>query len=278
MSHADIVAEYYDANTEPFYLRRWDREDIHFGLFDGYERTLSGALKAMTHAIVAPARISAADTVLDAGCGVGGAALDLNRDIGCHVVGVTISSRQVDLARERAAAAGITRLEFLQADCARHLPLPDASVDVVMTIEAACHFDDKKRFLEECRRVLRPDGQIVGSDWIRVPALRLASIQSEAVLRVERAWRLANLYSMAEWLDVLHDIGFEIIATQDFGELVKPNAELLLRAQRELLLEAAAHRGARQRTQLWLEQYESLWQAWNDNLFSIGRFHARARA
>ena len=54
--HAARVARYYDENTAPFYLRYWDDEDIHFGLFDSSSETRRGAslkdaLKAMTSAI-----------------------------------------------------------------------------------------------------------------------------------------------------------------------------------------------------------------------------------
>lgn len=44
------------------------------------------------------------------------------------------------------------------------LPLPDASVDVVMSIEAISHYYDVNRFLDECARVLRPGGWLVISD------------------------------------------------------------------------------------------------------------------
>ena len=44
------------------------------------------------------------------------------------------------------------------------LPLPDASVDVVMSIEAISHYYDVDRFLDECARVLRPGGWLVISD------------------------------------------------------------------------------------------------------------------
>jgi SAM-dependent methyltransferase len=44
------------------------------------------------------------------------------------------------------------------------LPIPDASVDVVMSIEAISHYYDVNRFLDECARVLRPGGWLVISD------------------------------------------------------------------------------------------------------------------
>ena len=121
----------------------------------------------MTRAIVAPARIAADEVVVDAGCGVGGAAIEIARRYGAQVVGVTVSPVQVALARERAERAGIgERVRFLEGDCSTCLPFADHTVDVVVTIEAACHFADKPRFLAECARVLKPGGRVLIVDML----------------------------------------------------------------------------------------------------------------
>src|SRR5262249_46213404 len=127
--HGRRVAGYYDDSTEAFYHRYWDSEDIHFGLFEpgADTRDLRAALKRMTRAVAGPARIGAGDVVIDAGCGTGGAALDLSRALGCQVVGLTVSDRQVELARFAAAEARLSdRVRFERADCADGLPFDDA--------------------------------------------------------------------------------------------------------------------------------------------------------
>jgi SAM-dependent methyltransferase len=55
------------------------------------------------------------------------------------------------------------RVVPLRAD-ASHLPLPSASADIVLSIEAISHYYDVDRFLDECARVLRPGGWVVISD------------------------------------------------------------------------------------------------------------------
>ena len=272
--HADSVAAYYDAHTDPFYLRLWDQHDIHFGLFGDETTDLQSALKAMTRAIVAPAAIQPGEYVVDAGCGVGGAAFDVAREHGARVLGLTISSRQVEIARVRAEAAGLTeRVEFVVADCSSRLPVDDESVDVIMTIEAACHFADKARFLRECYRALRLGGRLVGSDWMR--SVHSHGETADAALsRVEASWHLAELATGEEWRALLLRSGFVLRECEDFGLSVRPNAHLLAHARLDLLLESARDREPDPVVREWLEQCGGLSYVWEAGWFSIARWVA----
>ncbi|MFN2428062.1 MAG: methyltransferase domain-containing protein [Candidatus Binatia bacterium] len=277
-SQAHRVSAYYDANTQPFYLERWHPEDVHFGLFpDGADpRDHHTGVKCMTQHLVAPAAISAGDFVLDAGCGVGGASLDIARTTGAHVLGVTISKLQVDLASERARVAGLGDFaRFELADCSTHLPLGDASVDVVVTIEAACHFDDKPNFLRECRRVLKPGGRLVGSDWMAKAGIGSDEYR-EFIQPVCSAWHLAGLETPRRWREMLDAAGFETRDCTDLAEQVLANANILARARLDLMLEVANGCHPPRTAELWAAQYDTLVHAWFERRFTIGRFFAVA--
>ena len=77
------------------------------------------------------------------------------------VVGVELDLMSVEHAQQSYASTA-TNLSFLQGD-ARKLPLPDASVDIVVSFETIEHFYDHDLFLAEVRRVLRPGGRFVVS-------------------------------------------------------------------------------------------------------------------
>lgn len=74
-----------------------------------------------------------------------------------HVTGVDISPEAVSNATEQYAGDNIT---FLQGS-ARAIPLPDASVDVVVSFETLEHLQEQEEMLQEIRRVLRDDGMLI---------------------------------------------------------------------------------------------------------------------
>lgn len=76
-----------------------------------------------------------------------------------HVTGVDISPEAVANAAEQYAGDNIT---FLQGS-ARAIPLPDASVDVVVSFETLEHLHEQEEMLQEIRRVLRDDGMLIMS-------------------------------------------------------------------------------------------------------------------
>jgi SAM-dependent methyltransferase len=271
--HTARVAQYYDRNTEAFYLRTWDDEDIHFGLFTSGSRDRKRALKAMTHSIVASAQLTERDLVVDAGCGVGGAALDIAADTRCQVVGVNVSEVQLHLARTRAEGLGLShRVRFVPSDCSAELPFEDASIDVLMTVEAACHFSDKARFLRECARILRPGGRLVASDWMR--SQQVSPLGAHTLELVVDAWHLASLYSLSEWLKLLESVGFAVRESAEYGETVLENARLLRRAHMDLMLEQANGCHRQEDIDRWSRQYASLAHAWFAGHFTLGRLFA----
>lgn len=77
-------------------------------------------------------------------------------------VAASATGVEIDAAAVAAAAREFGRpgLRYLVGD-ARAIPLPDAAVDVVVSFETLEHFDGQDRFLDECRRVLRPGGLLI---------------------------------------------------------------------------------------------------------------------
>lgn len=109
------------------------------------------------------ARTEGRDAV-EVGCGLGlGAALALCEYGFGSVVGLDIHPDQVRRAEARNAAvrdAHPGRLAYRRG-AAERLPLPDASVDCLFSVEAAQHFPDIPGFAREAARVLRADGRLV---------------------------------------------------------------------------------------------------------------------
>jgi SAM-dependent methyltransferase len=99
--------------------------------------------------------------VLEAGCGEGYGA-DLIAGIARRVVAVDYDEAAVAHVRSRYA-----RVQVMQANLAQ-LPLPDASVDVVVNFQVIEHLWDQAQFVSECARVLRPSGLLMVSTPNRI--------------------------------------------------------------------------------------------------------------
>ena len=99
--------------------------------------------------------------VLEAGCGEGYGA-DLIAGIARRVVAVDYDEAAVAHVRSRYA-----RVQVMQANLAQ-LPLPDASVDVVVNFQVIEHLWDQAQFVSECARLLRPSGLLMVSTPNRI--------------------------------------------------------------------------------------------------------------
>lgn len=161
------VAESYDAWTEDGILEFYWGEHIHLGHYGDppQRRDFIAAKHDFVHEMVrwgGLESLPAGTTVLDVGCGIGGSSRILARDYGFDVTGVTISPQQVQRA-QTLTPAGVTAR--FQVDDALDLSFPDASFDVVWSIEAGPHMPDKQRYAQEMLRVLKPGGILVVADW-----------------------------------------------------------------------------------------------------------------
>ncbi|HAN46968.1 MAG TPA: SAM-dependent methyltransferase [Cyanobacteria bacterium UBA8156] len=163
----ESVAQSYDDWTNDGILEFYWGEHIHLGHY-GYPTQRKNFIEAK-HDFVREmvqwgglAGLPKGTTVLDVGCGIGGSSRILAREYGFSVTGITISPQQVRRAQELTPADVDAKF---QVDDAMALSFPDASFDVVWSIEAGPHMPDKAVFARELLRVLKPGGTLVVADW-----------------------------------------------------------------------------------------------------------------
>jgi SAM-dependent methyltransferase len=152
------------------------------------------------------ASLHAGETVLDLGSGGGIDVLLSARRVGPtgKAYGLDMTDDMLALARENQRKAGLSNVEFLKGEI-EHIPLPDNSVDVVISNCVINLSADKDQVLREAFRVLKPGGRLAVSDVVtrgEVPA----DVRRNMLLWVGC---IAGALQDSEYADKLTAVGFE---------------------------------------------------------------------
>src|SRR5471032_568411 len=145
-------------------------------------------------------------TVLDLGSGGGIDVLLSAKRVGAagKVYGLDMTDEMLALARENQQKAGATNVEFLKGEI-EHIPLPDNTVDVVISNCVINLSGDKRRVIQESFRVLKPGGRFAISDVVVRGAV------PENVRKNMELWIgcVAGALEEKEFISLLSDAGFE---------------------------------------------------------------------
>lgn len=177
----------------------------------------------------AVAALREGEVVLDLGSGGGIDVLLSARRVGPSgkVYGVDMTDEMLDLARANAEKAGATNVEFLKGYI-EEIPLPDESVDVVISNCVINLSTDKTGVLKEMHRVLRPGGRLGISDVVSASELSPA----ERAERGSYCGCIAGALSFQEYTDGLADVGFTDIDVEPTHELVEGMFGAIVRARK----------------------------------------------
>jgi cyclopropane-fatty-acyl-phospholipid synthase len=151
------VAHHYDLKDELYRLFLDDDLQYSCAYFTDPGNSLERAQRDKKAHIAAKLALEPGQRVLDIGCGWGGMALFLHEVAGVDVLGITLSEHQLQIARERAAAAGVSdRVKFELIDYRLVTDRFDRIVSVGMFEHVGARYYDE--FFAKCRELLKPDG------------------------------------------------------------------------------------------------------------------------
>jgi MPBQ/MSBQ methyltransferase len=179
LEEENSVGSAYDEWTAEGILEYYWGEHIHLGYYTEEERARGYLRKDFIQAKYdfvdrmmewggVDQSIANADSlkILDVGCGIGGTSRYLANKVGDKgtVTGITLSKEQVKRGMQLAKERNIPNVDLRVMD-ALNMEFPDNSFDVVWACESGEHMPDKKRYVEEMTRVLKPGGKIVIATW-----------------------------------------------------------------------------------------------------------------
>ena len=168
------------------------------------------------------------ETVLDLGSGAGVDAFLAAREVGPEgrVIGVDMTPAMIDRARANAAKGDYTNVEFRLGEI-EHLPVPDGSIDLIISNCVVNLSPEKDQVFREAYRVLKPGGRMLVSDLVLEQPLPRETHESiEAYVGC-----IAGASLRGEYLGFMRDAGFqevEVVREGRYG--VEPVTSIQVRA------------------------------------------------
>jgi arsenite methyltransferase len=169
------------------------------------------------------------ETVLDLGSGAGADVLISARRVGVtgKAIGLDMTDEMLELARANAREAGVGNVEFVKGYI-EDIPLPDASVDVVISNCVINLAADKRKVLAEAARVLRPGGRFAVSDVIADPDM------DDATRTDMQQWTgcIAGALTRERFERALADAGLTDIEVRETHRVHEHASSAIIRARR----------------------------------------------
>jgi arsenite methyltransferase len=169
------------------------------------------------------------ETVLDLGSGAGADVLISAHRVGPtgKAIGLDMTDEMLELARANARESGIDNAEFLKGYL-EEIPLPDDTVDVVISNCVINLSGDKPRVIREAARVLRPGGRFAVSDVIADPDM------DEQTRSDMAAWTgcIAGALTATEFRSALESSGFGEVEITETHRVHEHAASAIIRARK----------------------------------------------
>jgi cyclopropane fatty-acyl-phospholipid synthase-like methyltransferase len=223
----EVVASYYDSHQRQ-YTRFWSEDALHYGFWYATTRTLTDALANTNRFVLDILDINADDVVLDAGCGVAGTAIFIAQTTGARVEGITLSQIQLAIARTKIAAAGVSAMVHVSLQDFQRTSFPDATFTKQFSIESICHANDKRDYLSEAYRLMKPGGRLAIVDAFLADR-DLSSAELRIYANAIDGWAVPNLLRRSEFESALAVAGFVGIKFYDMQAYVWPSIRRIYR-------------------------------------------------
>ncbi len=245
---------------------------LHHGLWSANESPQVAAVQ-LTKELARLAAIEANSQVVDVGCGMGGSSIWLAKHLDCEVTGVTISPVQRRWATTSSMLHGTSaKTNFLCTD-AEQLQLPEASKDVVWSIECTEHLFDKAAFFAKARTWLKPGGRLAICAWLAGHDESAAQTQ-KLCYDVCEGFFCPSLGTQADYEGWFRQAGLEIVHSQIWTKQVLKTWEICRDRVRRTGVRYLAKMLGRDHV-MFLDRFDAILEAYKTGAMEYGCIVAR---
>ncbi|KAH6680594.1 tocopherol O-methyltransferase [Halenospora varia] len=221
----DRIRHHYELASD-YYYSLWG-EHIHHGYFLDPNDTKEVAQIKLISLLIEKSGLKNGSSVLDVGCGIGGTSRYLAKEYNCQVTGVTISGRQVEIAKRLTTEAGGSldekddafklgetsgSVKFIELDAEKmgdHFTA--GTFDVVWISEAMSHLPNKELFFKNAQLLLKEGGKLVVADWFKDEGLSEKAFKDD-ISPIEDGMLLPPLCTMKGYVDFAKLAGLKVLA------------------------------------------------------------------
>ena len=223
------VADYYNS-TQNHYENWWSLKkalSLHYGIWDKGVKSFKDSLLNTNLTLMNLADIRSTDRVLDAGCGVGGAAFMLNTKKNAKVTGISLSQKQIDFANRLVNERGVgDDVDFHLMDYT-NTSFPDEHFDVIWACESVSSAPDKKDFIKEAYRLLKKGGKLILSDFFLTSDRQNDS--KDWINKWKNTWGISNFVTSEYFEEHLTKQGFCDTQVLDYTSKITKSAKRMFR-------------------------------------------------
>ena len=229
----DRIRRFYDASSG-LWEDVWG-EHMHHGYYraDSPRPNRRQAQIDLIDRLLDWGKVSAPKTLLDVGCGIGGSSLYLADRYDASATGITLSPVQAQRASERAAELGLSDRATFQVADALNMPFDSNSFDLAWSLESGEHMPDKRQFLTECCRVLKPGGMLLMATWCHREG-ELSQQDRQHLQKIYDVYCLPYVISLRDYEAIARSLPLKDIRIDDWSERVAPFWDIVIDSAKDL--------------------------------------------
>ena len=226
-SNKDI--EDYYKQTEIHYRKHWKLKTVqalHYGLWNKGTKNFSEALINTNKRIIDLGEIKSNHKILDAGCGIGGTANYISKNTKANITGISLNQSQLDFASNYSRKHNL-KTTFRYSDFC-DTPFIEDEFDIVYAIESMCHAKDKKDFLNETFRILKPGGKLIILDYFKPQPLN--SKNQNLLNKWLHKWAIDDIDVNKDFIEKSKEVGFYEIVNKNINQEIIKSSKRMYRS------------------------------------------------